>query len=94
MNETRLKNLIIQAIRRKYPSTQLWMYKTSDRFTRGIPDLIICLNGKFIALEIKIPRGKIEPIQTYTINEINRSGGNAFIVYSVNEAIQILSLIQ
>jgi hypothetical protein len=41
VNESSLKKQTVAMIRREFPKA--WIYKTSDRFTSGIPDLIICL---------------------------------------------------
>lgn len=54
---------------------------------RGIPDIIACVNGTFVALELK--RNKVEAmknkgrivLQRYNIDLINKSGGFALIVY-------------
>jgi hypothetical protein len=40
-NESDLKSKCMRMIRNKFPSA--WVYKTSDRWVSGIPDLIICL---------------------------------------------------
>ena len=32
---------------------RLWFYKTNDRTAKGIPDVILCANGHFIAVEFK-----------------------------------------
>lgn len=46
----------------------------------GIPDLIICLKGKFMAVELKNEDGKLSPLQLYNINKIKQAGGQAFIL--------------
>ncbi len=46
----------------------------------GIPDLIICLKGEFIAIELKNEEGKPSPLQIYNIDKIKQSGGQAFIL--------------
>lgn len=46
----------------------------------GIPDLIICLKGRFIAVELKNEVGKPSPLQLYNIEKIKKSGGQAFIL--------------
>jgi VRR-NUC domain len=48
----------------------------------GIPDIIACWKGQFLAIETKAP-GKLSnvtPNQQNTINEINRNGGWAIVV--------------
>lgn len=47
----------------------------------GIPDLICCINGKFIALELKAANGKPSKLQEYNINKIKKCGGIGYILY-------------
>lgn len=47
----------------------------------GIPDLIGCINGKFVAIEVKASDGKPSPLQIRTINKINNAGGYAIVAY-------------
>lgn len=47
----------------------------------GIPDLIICANGFFIAAEIKGPTGRASDLQKLNTERINNSNGIAMILY-------------
>lgn len=47
----------------------------------GVPDIICCVNGKFVAIEVKAANGRPTPLQIMNIQEINRCGGMAIIVY-------------
>ena len=47
----------------------------------GIPDLLCCLNGRFIAIEVKADKGKPSPLQIHNIEKIRESGGIALIAY-------------
>ena len=51
-------------------------------FTKsGIPDLLICCNGRFIAAEIKAEKGKPTVLQLVTLKRIHESGGIAVLLY-------------
>ena len=51
-------------------------------FTKaGIPDLLICCNGRFIAVEVKGPGGRATDLQRYTLDQINNAGGLGLILY-------------
>lgn len=56
----------------------------------GVPDIIACVNGKFIAIEVKRPRGVVSELQKANIELIKRAGGVAFIAYSVEEVKRVL----
>lgn len=47
----------------------------------GIPDIMGCINGRLIALEVKASDGKPSPLQARCINQITCAGGYAAIVY-------------
>lgn len=51
-----------------------------DINVHGIPDLIICLNGLFVAVELKKEDGKPSALQLYNIEQIKKSNGQAIIL--------------
>lgn len=57
----------------------------------GIPDIIICYKGRFIALEVKTEKGKTTALQDFNINKINKSGGTAVVVRSLEDAKNVIS---
>jgi len=57
-----------------------WFYKASDRFRAGIPDVIGCIKGTFVALELKVEPRKVTPLQLHELTNIYREGGNAQVV--------------
>lgn len=53
-----------------------------DRFSRiGTPDIIACVNGKFVAVEVKATNGKPSDLQIHHIKQINDAGGYGVILY-------------
>lgn len=83
LSETKLKNQVIEYLRRELPSA--WFYKCADRFTSGIPDLIICKEGMFYAIELKVGSNKASPIQEFVMREIKKAGGRVCVCRSVEE---------
>ena len=47
----------------------------------GIPDLLICVNGFFIACELKADNGKPSELQEKNIQMINQGNGIGIILY-------------
>lgn len=64
--------------------------KTSDKFTSGIPDLIIIYKGRTIFVEVKTYKGIVSPIQTYTISQILNHGGESYIIRDLESLKKIL----
>lgn len=58
--------------------------------TAGIPDIICCYRGAFIAFEVKTQKGRATELQKATIARINAAGGTAVIVRSVDEVKNII----
>lgn len=60
-----------------------WCYKTmGNAYTvNGVPDVLACINGHFIAIEVKSENGKPSPLQLAKISEIRNAGGIAHVVY-------------
>lgn len=44
----------------------------------GVPDIIACIKGRFVAIEVKRPGQKPKPIQVAFLEAINKKGGLAF----------------
>ena len=63
-----------------------FFWKAADRFTSGIPDIIGCYHGRFIAIEMKVDRGKPTPLQLYNLEQIRKNEGYAAVItYSNRE---------
>lgn len=65
----------------KLPNT--WYFKVwSGPYSKsGIPDIIACINGHFVALEVKAENGRASELQKRNIRLINECKGQAYIVY-------------
>jgi hypothetical protein len=61
--------------------------------TAGVPDLIICYKGRFVALEVKTATGKLTVLQAITLKRIQAAGGIAAVVRSAEDARAILEKI-
>lgn len=46
----------------------------------GIPDIIVCYKGKFLAIECKAGYNKPTPLQEREITAIHKAGGAAMVV--------------
>ena len=58
--------------------------------TQGLPDIIACVKGKFIAFEVKTATGKTTALQFATIGQILKAGGTAAVVRSAEDVKQII----
>ena len=57
----------------------------------GVPDIIACINGKFVAIEVKRSDGGIvSELQKAQIQKIKDSGGLVGVAHNMEEFWQIL----
>ena len=79
-------------------SVGAWTVKVIKANKNGVPDIIACLDGRFIALEVKRDEAarkksdKEQPLQTRQIKQIIRSGGIAAKVISVDEVKGLINV--
>ncbi len=86
--ESSLKETCLAYLKKRYPD--VWVVKISDRWISGIPDLIVCNNGRFMAFELKAERGVVSRIQQATIERIRKAGGFAAVIRSLDELKEAL----
>jgi Holliday junction resolvase len=54
----------------------------ANRNTRsGIPDILACVNGEFLGIEVKSDSGHPTDLQLHHVEKIRKAGGLAFVVY-------------
>jgi Holliday junction resolvase len=88
-----LEKDIVAAIMRHLKTTEncfAWKTHGGMYSVAGIPDIICCLNGRFVAFEVKTETGKLTKLQGSTIARIKAAKGKAFMVTSLQEAKEIL----
>ena len=56
----------------------------------GLPDIICCYRGRFIAFEVKTDTGKLTTLQESTLRKINAAKGHAYKVTTLQEVKEIL----
>ena len=86
---------IVAAIRR-YLATLgedvfFWKEHGGAYGTSGVPDIICCYKGRFLGLEAKLPGGKLTALQKRALERINRAGGIARRVESVDDVRDVIA---
>lgn len=51
----------------------------------GIPDLLVCYKGYFVAIEVKTPAGKLSTRQEFVLETIRQAGGIVLVTRSVEK---------
>jgi len=80
--ETKFK-IKVMADLKKLPRT--WFVKTQQVAIRGTPDILACLGGAFVALELKRDEHeRADPLQAHNLDMIEFAGGHAYVVHPAN----------
>lgn len=67
-----------------------WKEHGGQYGTGGIPDIIICYKGKFIAFECKRPECKLTILQAITLKKIMLAGGLAVVITDIGQVKEII----
>lgn len=90
--EARLTNKIKAAIQAEYPGSWAVKVHGGPYQTAGIPDLLVCIEGRLVGFEVKVPgREKtLTPRQDATLKALRRAGALASMITSVEQALTLL----
>jgi Holliday junction resolvase len=82
--ESRLSRQIMAMIRER--GGFCFKVAASEQMMVGLPDIIICYKGYFLAFETKMPEGRVSEMQAYRHKLIRRAEGFVLVPRSVAEA--------
>lgn len=85
MTESDIQHKIIKHLE----SRGAYVVKIIAASKAGVPDLLACYKGKFIAIEVKKPKGVVSPLQKVNIETINNIGGIAIVARKL-EHVELL----
>ena len=80
----------IMRLLKKTPRCFCWKEHGGMYGTAGIPDIIACVNGRFVAFEVKTETGRLSKLQEVTLGRIRDAGGRAYMVRSAAEVARIM----
>jgi len=86
VTEQRVQQQIIRRLR----ECGVYVVKTVAASRAGTPDLLACIGGRFVGIEVKRPGKKATPLQELHLEEIRDAGGVAFIAHGFDEVLEQL----
>jgi len=91
--EADLVRKILKRLKAEYDMGVWYKIHTGPFQERGVPDIIGCLRGKFIAFEVKTPENKdgVTNYQRLQLDRIKSAEGKAIVVTSVKEVLKYLA---
>jgi hypothetical protein len=86
--EARLSRSIMAALKAR----GAFVFKVwgSEHMMAGLPDIIGCYRGWFIAVETKMPGNTTSKRQDFVIARLRAAGARVVVAQSVSEALQVL----
>jgi hypothetical protein len=60
----------------------------------GVPDVLACLRGRFVGIEVKRPGGRLSPRQIDELAAIVQAGGVALVADDVDQVIAALQRLE
>ena len=88
--ETKIVHQILEGLREKYSGAYLRKIHGNPFQHAGIPDIVGCIHGHFIGLEVKTTQGRVSRIQELEGIAILGSDGIHGVVTDLEEAINII----
>jgi len=72
-----------------------WFESIQQKSICGTPDIIGCINGLFVGIELKATDGKLTDLQAYKIEKIVKAGGLGILMTPDNweETLKALNII-
>lgn len=57
----------------------------------GTPDIIACVDGIFVGLELKTSQGRLSKIQSYRLDQIKEASGIGVVIRCKADLLKLLS---
>jgi len=59
---------------------------------KGVPDILACYKGQFIAIEVKTPetRSNVSKLQDYNLNKISKAGGISGVAVHPDDLFKLM----
>lgn len=86
MAEQKIQSKILNTLKEKGAYT----VKVMAANRNGVPDILACYKGRFVAIEVKDKYGRPTPLQVANIQQIRTAEGYAMVAWSVDEVLHLL----
>lgn len=89
MTEQLIQKNILTMLKRDYDA---YVVKVMTASVAGVPDILCCIQGLFIGIEVKRPesKGNVSKLQAYNLSSIEKAGGHALVAWSVAQVREFI----
>ena len=81
MKESTIQTQLIAYLRAK----GYYVVKTVMASRAGVPDILVCIEGRFVGIEVKLEKNPPTRLQKYNFDLIEKAGGTAWVIHSITE---------
>ena len=88
--ERKIQEEIVNWVKKQ---TGCWIckYQAGPYSQTGVPDLLLCVHGMFVALEVKRKGGRTKAIQREVMKNMTSAGAVCEVVHSLSEAKEVVN---
>lgn len=79
--EGKIKRKILAWIKATWPDSYSFRYPAGMFGRAGVPDIIACIEGFFVAIEVKSDVGRATGLQILELKSIQKAKGVAVLIY-------------
>ncbi|WP_242973404.1 VRR-NUC domain-containing protein [Clostridium thermosuccinogenes] len=90
MAEKEITSAIMRYLK-SVPECFCWKEHGGMYGTAGLPDIICCIKGRFVAFEVKAASGRLTKLQEATMRKIKAAKGEAYNVTSVEDVRTVIN---
>lgn len=85
-SESNLQRKVLNYLRKTYPDMFIW--KASDRFIAGIPDIMCIYKGRALGIELKVGYNKPTALQAETHKQMRNAGATVVVAWDLDTVKQ------
>lgn len=89
-SEAALQKFVVERLR----SAGILVFPVTDRYNAGVPDLLICLHGWFVGVELKNGMTVVSKLQGYIVEQIIANKGVAAVCRNWGEVKWLINKTQ
>ena len=91
MKEQDYQRKIVKALEAK----GAYVVKVVAASKKGVPDILACYKGQFLAIEVKTPltRANVSKLQDYNLDKISEAGGQSGVAVDIDDINPLLNRI-
>ena len=68
-----------------------WATALHHGSTKGLPDIVACYRGRFIAIEVKVSERRARPAQQVQLDRLELAGAVVYVIFSVSDVGLIIA---